>query len=78
MLDGNNSYGGKTRMKITTNCSGAVEGYGSCAIGCCMRVEKETWSPVGVGYLSVVNGGFYKNTCTDANFKYEIVLRRSN
>lgn len=56
LLDGNNSHGKKTRMKITTDCSGTVEGYNSSTIGCFMLIlghAKETWSLGSVGYLSL-------------------------
>lgn len=48
LLGGNNSHGRKTRMKITTGCSGTQEGYSSFIGGCFMFMlgnTEETHSP---------------------------------
>lgn len=55
LLGGNNSHGRKTRMKITTGCSGAQEGYNSFTSGCLMFIlgnTEETSSPVALPFCS--------------------------
>lgn len=56
LLDGNNSHGSKTRMKIATDHSGILEANSS-TIGCFLFIlgsTKQTWSPGSVGYLSLI------------------------
>lgn len=46
LLDGNNHCGRKTRLKIATDCSDAVESCNSSTIGCFFpthKVDAESW-----------------------------------
>lgn len=55
LLCGNNSHGRKTRMKITTSCSGTQEGYNSFTSGCFMFIlgnTEETCSPEVLPFFS--------------------------